>query len=69
MAKSRRMSCAGHIAGMEKIKAYGISVVKSEGNRSKRRLWHKWADNIKMCLRGIGLAGKDYIVWIRIGAI
>jgi hypothetical protein len=34
---------------------------KSEGNRLLGRLRHRWEDNIKMDLRGIGWGGMDWI--------
>jgi hypothetical protein len=55
--KSRRMRWAGHVARIgEKRNAYRILVGKPEGERPRSR----WADNIKMDLRGIGSDGMDW---------
>jgi hypothetical protein len=41
--------------------AYRIMVGKPEGKRPLRRQRRKWADNIKMDLRGVGWGGMDWI--------
>jgi hypothetical protein len=62
MIKSRRMRAAGHVARMgEKRNGYRILVGKSEGKRPLGRPKSRWADNIKMDLRGIGCDGMDWI--------
>jgi hypothetical protein len=56
--KSRRMTCAGHIARMEgKRNAYRLLVGKRPLGRPRRR----WVDNIKMDLLEIGWGGVDWI--------
>jgi hypothetical protein len=47
--KSRRMRCAGHVAGLvEGRGVYGVLVWKPEGKRPLGRPRLKWEDNIKM---------------------
>jgi hypothetical protein len=41
--------------------AYRILVGKPEGKRPLGRPRHRWVDNIKMVLRGIGWDGMDWI--------
>jgi hypothetical protein len=52
---------AGHVAHMEKKKAYRMLVRKSEGvipsDRPRHRLWN----NIKMDIREIGWVGMNWI--------
>jgi hypothetical protein len=51
---------AGHVARMgEKRNAYRILLRKPEGKRSLGRPRHRWVDNIRMDLRGIGWDGVD----------
>jgi hypothetical protein len=45
----------------EKTNAYRIFVGKPEGNRPLGRQKHRWVDNIKMDLRGIGSGSMDWI--------
>jgi hypothetical protein len=55
--KSKRMSGAGHVAGMgEKKNAYRILVGKPEGKRSLGRPRRRWVD-----LREIGWYGVNWI--------
>jgi hypothetical protein len=62
MTKSKRMRWAGHVARMgEKRNAYRILPGKAEGKRPLGRARHRWVDDIKMDLRGIGLGGMDWI--------
>jgi hypothetical protein len=62
MNKSRRMRWAGKVARMEeKRNAYRILVVKPEGKRPLGRPRHRWMDNIKKDVRGIGWDGVDWI--------
>jgi hypothetical protein len=62
MIKSRRMRWAGHVTRMgEARNAYRILVGKPEGKRSLRRPRHRWVDNIKMDLMGVGWDGIDWI--------
>jgi hypothetical protein len=46
-----RMGLAGHLARMEKRKAYRILVGNPEGKRPLGRPRHRWVDNIKIDLR------------------
>jgi hypothetical protein len=50
MIKSRRMRWAGHVARMEKRKAYRLLMGNPEGNRPLGRPKRRWVDNIKMDL-------------------
>jgi hypothetical protein len=60
--KSRRMNGAGHVARMgEKRNAYRILVGKPEVKGPLEGLRHKWEDNIKMDLRGIGWSSMNWI--------
>jgi hypothetical protein len=60
--KSRRMRWAGHVAHMgEGRGVYSILVGRPEGKRPLGRPRHRWEDNIKMDLRGIGI---DETSWI-----
>jgi hypothetical protein len=45
----------------EKRNAYRIVVGKPEGKRPLGRPRHRWEDNIRMDLREIGWAGRDWI--------
>jgi hypothetical protein len=45
----------------EKRNAYRILVGKPEGKRPLGIPRCRWVDNIKMCLRGIGWGGTDWI--------
>jgi hypothetical protein len=47
----------------EKRNAYRILVGKPDGKRSLGRPRRRWADNIKMYLREIGLDGMDWSDW------
>jgi hypothetical protein len=60
--KSRRLRWAGHVARMgERRGAYRALVGKSEGRRPLGRPRHRWEDNIKMDLRGVGCGGADWV--------
>jgi hypothetical protein len=60
--KSRRMRWAGHVARMEEGRGvYRVLVGKPEGKRPLGRPRHRWEDNIKMDLRGIGINGANWI--------
>jgi hypothetical protein len=45
----------------EKRNAYRILVGNAEGKRPLGRPRHRWVDNIKVNLRGIGWDGMDWI--------
>jgi hypothetical protein len=49
-------SCSTHMRN-----AYKILVGRPEGKLPLSRPRHRWEDNIKMCLREIGLEGVDGI--------
>jgi hypothetical protein len=60
--KWRRMRWAGHVARMgEKRGAYKILVGRPEGRRPLWRPMHRWENNIKMDLQGVGWVGMDWI--------
>jgi hypothetical protein len=62
MINSRRMTWAGHVAGMgEKRNAYKILMEKPGGKRPLGRPRHGWVDNIKRDHREIGWGGMDWI--------
>jgi hypothetical protein len=48
----------------EKRNACRILVGKSEGKRPRGRPRHRWVDNIKMNIRGMGWDGMEWIGWI-----
>ena len=53
--KSRRMSWAGHVAGMgERRGVYRVLVGKPDGKRPLGRPRYRWEDNIKMDLQEVG---------------
>jgi hypothetical protein len=59
---SRRMSWAGHVAGMEeKRKAYRLLVGKPEGKRPLGRTRRRWVDNVRMDLGEVGWSDVDWI--------
>jgi hypothetical protein len=45
--------------------AYRILVGKPEGKRPAGRPRSRWVDNIKLCLRGIGWDGIDWIHYVQ----
>ena len=60
--KSRRMSWAGHVARMrERRGVYRVLGEKPDGKRPLGRPRHRWEDNIKMDLQGVGFGGVDWI--------
>jgi hypothetical protein len=62
--KSRRMKWAGHVARMGIGEVYkGVSVGRSEENRTLGKCRRRWEDNIKMDLREIGIVASN---WIRL---
>jgi hypothetical protein len=62
--KSRRMRWAGHVALMGKGRGvYRVLVGRVECKRPLGRPRNRWADNIKMGFRGIGIDGAN---WIRL---
>jgi len=57
-----RMRWAGDVASMgERSYAYRVWVGRLEGNRSLGRPRHRWEDNIKMDLQGVGCGSMDWI--------
>jgi hypothetical protein len=62
MIKSRRMRCAGHVAGIgEKRNALTILMLKPEGKRPLGRPRRWWVDNVNIDLREIRWDGMDLI--------
>ena len=62
MIKSRRMRRAGHVPHVGKGRgAYRVLAGKREGKSPLGRPRHKWEDNIKMDLQGVGCGGMDRI--------
>jgi hypothetical protein len=60
--KSRRMSCEGLVAHIEKRRgAYGVLVGKPEGKRPLGRPRLRWGNNIKMDLQEVGWKGMDWM--------
>jgi hypothetical protein len=60
--KSRRMRWKGHVARMgEERKAYKILVGKPEGKGPLGRLRHRWENEIRMDLRGIGWRSVQWV--------
>jgi len=60
--KPRKMRWAGHVARMgEKRGVYRVLVGKCEGKRPLGRPRHRWKDNIKTDLQGVGCWGVDWI--------
>jgi len=54
--KSRRMRWAGHVARMgESSGIYRVLVGNPEGKRPLVRPRHRWEDNSKMDLQGVGM--------------
>jgi hypothetical protein len=60
--KSRRMRLAGPVTRMgEKRNAYMLLLGKPEGKRPPGRPRHRWVDNIRMDLEGMGWGDVDWI--------
>jgi hypothetical protein len=60
--KLRRMRWAGHVARMGKGRGvYRVLVGRPEGKRPVGRSRNRWADNIKIDLRKIGIDGANWI--------
>jgi hypothetical protein len=59
MIKLRRIQWAGRMG--EKWNAYRILLGKPEGERPLGRPIHRWVDNIKIDLIGIGWVSMDWI--------
>jgi hypothetical protein len=56
------MRWAVHVTHMVRMRnAHSILIGKPEGKRPFRRHRHRWEDNIRMVLRGIGWQGMDWI--------
>jgi hypothetical protein len=47
---------------------YKVSVGRPEGKRPLGRPRHRWEDNIKMDVRGIGIMGRTGFGWLMIGS-
>jgi hypothetical protein len=59
--KFRRMRLAGHVARMEKRKAYRLLAGKSKGRRPLGRPRRRRLDNIRMDLVDVGCGDVDWI--------
>ena len=60
--KSRRMTCAGHVAHMGESRGmYKVLVGKHEGRRPLGRSRCRWEDNVKMDFQEVGCGGMDWI--------
>ena len=65
--KSRRMRLAGHVARMgERRGVYRVLMEKPEGKKAPVRPRHRWEDNIKMGLQGVGCRAWTGSHWLRI---
>jgi hypothetical protein len=54
----------GHVARMGKWRGiYGVLVGRPEGKKLLGRPRRRWEDNIKMCLREVGIDGANWI-WL-----
>ena len=51
----------------ERRGVYRVLVEKPEENRPLRRPRHRWEDNIKMDLQGVGGVAWTRLIWLRIG--
>jgi len=55
MIESRRMKLAGYVAHSEERRGvYKVLMGKPEGKRPLGRHRHRWEDNTKMDLQGVG---------------
>jgi hypothetical protein len=60
--KAKGMRWAAHVARMEvKMNSYRLLVRKPEGRRVLERPRHRWLDNIRMDLEGVGWGYVDWI--------
>jgi hypothetical protein len=60
--KSRRLRWAGHIAIMEESKsALKILTDDSAGNKPLGSPWRRWADNIRVDLKEIGINTRNWV--------
>ena len=60
--KSKGMRWAGHVARMgERRGIYRVLGGNPEGKRPLGRSWHRWEDNIKIGLQGLGCGVMDWI--------
>ena len=60
--KSRRLRWAGHVARMEEGRsAFTILKRKPTGKRPLGRPRHRWEDNIRMDLEGIGINAGNWV--------
>ena len=65
---SRRLRWAGHVARMCKSKGgYRVLVGKPEGRNPCGRPRHKWKDNIKRDVQGVGWGTWTGLILLRIG--
>ena len=60
--KSRKLRWAGHVARMEEGRSvFKILTGKPIGKRPLGRSRHRWADNIRMDLKEIGINKRNWI--------
>ena len=60
--KARRLSWAGHVARMEKVRsAFKILAGKPTGKRTLGRPGRRWEDNIRMNLREMGVNTRNWV--------
>jgi hypothetical protein len=59
MIKSRRMSWAGHVAGMRRRAMHIGYWWETRRKETTRKSIHRWVDNIKMDLGETGWGGMD----------
>jgi hypothetical protein len=53
MIKSRRMKLGREEQTWERCEIYNFWVEKPEGKRSLEKIFHRWENNIKMCLKEV----------------
>jgi hypothetical protein len=63
MTISRKMRWTGHVACLGKLKDANriFKLGKPEGSRPLGRPRHRWEDNFKTDVKGIGFEGADWI--------
>jgi hypothetical protein len=60
------MKWAGHVASVGEMSgAYKVFVEKPEGRRPLEKPRHRWENNIKTDLRGVGCGTWTGSIWLR----
>jgi len=60
--KSRRIGWAEHVVYMQDSKgSYKFLVGRPDRKKSLGKPWHKWQDDIKICLQEVGWGGVDRV--------